>query len=121
MAVFWYSSPCYKITVEKLNQGFCSGGGGGGSVDVVSVVSVTLEGTSADEMRALKICGSDPIVLCIASGFDPLARVELLPPVEDSPWTLDFNRDYRHAALYLFLLNSFGQDCQYISTIPEKA
>ncbi|GKF84949.1 hypothetical protein Tco_0249847, partial [Tanacetum coccineum] len=24
---------------------FCSGGGGGGSVDVVSVVSVTLEGT----------------------------------------------------------------------------
>ncbi|GKB21167.1 hypothetical protein Tco_0855090 [Tanacetum coccineum] len=36
--------------------GFCSGGGGGGgSVDVVSVVSVTLEGTSADAVRALKI------------------------------------------------------------------
>ncbi|GJU75956.1 hypothetical protein Tco_1273026 [Tanacetum coccineum] len=34
---------------------FCSGGGGGGSVDVVSVVSVTLEGTSADAVRALKI------------------------------------------------------------------
>ncbi|GKE76922.1 hypothetical protein Tco_1543042, partial [Tanacetum coccineum] len=34
---------------------FCSEGGGGGSVDVVSVVSVTLEGTSADAMRALKI------------------------------------------------------------------
>ncbi|GKG16622.1 hypothetical protein Tco_0361579, partial [Tanacetum coccineum] len=32
---------------------FCSGGGGGGSVDVVSVVSVTLEGTSADAARAL--------------------------------------------------------------------
>ncbi|GJX04716.1 hypothetical protein Tco_0190632 [Tanacetum coccineum] len=31
------------------------GGGGGGSVDVVSVVSVTLEGTSADAVRALKI------------------------------------------------------------------
>ncbi|GKF35557.1 hypothetical protein Tco_0112315, partial [Tanacetum coccineum] len=34
---------------------FCSGGGGGGSVDVVSVVSVTLEGTLADAVRALKI------------------------------------------------------------------
>ncbi|GKD02541.1 hypothetical protein Tco_1177515 [Tanacetum coccineum] len=33
--------------------GFCSRGGGG--VDVVSVVSVTLEGTSADAVRALKI------------------------------------------------------------------
>ncbi|GKC26130.1 hypothetical protein Tco_1033424, partial [Tanacetum coccineum] len=32
------------------------GGGGGGSVDVVSVVSVTLEGTSADAVRAMKIC-----------------------------------------------------------------
>ncbi|GJS44601.1 hypothetical protein Tco_0594722 [Tanacetum coccineum] len=39
--------------------GFCSGGGGGGSVDVVSVVSVTLEGTSADAVRALKICYKD--------------------------------------------------------------
>ncbi|GJY73497.1 hypothetical protein Tco_0477928 [Tanacetum coccineum] len=35
--------------------GFCSGSGGGGSVDVVSVVFVTLEGTSADAVRALKI------------------------------------------------------------------
>ncbi|GJR11726.1 reverse transcriptase domain-containing protein [Tanacetum coccineum] len=34
---------------------FPYGGGGGGSVDVVSVVSVTLEGTSADAVRALKI------------------------------------------------------------------
>ncbi|GKF15226.1 hypothetical protein Tco_0056688, partial [Tanacetum coccineum] len=34
---------------------FCSGGGGGGNVDVVSVVSVTLEGTSTDAVRALKI------------------------------------------------------------------
>ncbi|GKD44941.1 hypothetical protein Tco_1269586, partial [Tanacetum coccineum] len=31
------------------------GGGGGGSVDVASVVSVMLEGTSADAVRALKI------------------------------------------------------------------
>ncbi|GJZ40174.1 hypothetical protein Tco_0586737 [Tanacetum coccineum] len=30
--------------------------GSGGSVDVVSVVYVTLEGTSADAVRALKIC-----------------------------------------------------------------
>ncbi|GKC61544.1 hypothetical protein Tco_1089142 [Tanacetum coccineum] len=36
-------------------ESFCSGGGGGGSVDVVSVVSVTLKGTSADAVRALKI------------------------------------------------------------------
>ncbi|GJZ87246.1 reverse transcriptase domain-containing protein [Tanacetum coccineum] len=34
---------------------FVSGGGGGGRFDVVSVVSVTLEGTSADAVRALKI------------------------------------------------------------------
>ncbi|GJW50120.1 hypothetical protein Tco_0091471, partial [Tanacetum coccineum] len=30
------------------------GGGGGGSVDVVSVVIVKLEGASADAVRALK-------------------------------------------------------------------
>ncbi|GJR77761.1 hypothetical protein Tco_0090126 [Tanacetum coccineum] len=45
---------CLAMMVE-YTLGFCSGGGGGGSVDVVSVVSVTLEGTSADAVRALKI------------------------------------------------------------------
>ncbi|GJT52091.1 putative ribonuclease H-like domain-containing protein [Tanacetum coccineum] len=39
----------------EQDSGFCSGGGGGGSVDVVSVIFVTLEGTSADAVRALKI------------------------------------------------------------------
>ncbi|GKB13096.1 hypothetical protein Tco_0847019 [Tanacetum coccineum] len=44
-------------TLPNALQGFCSRGGGGGSVDLVSVVSVTLEGTSADAVRALKIWG----------------------------------------------------------------
>ncbi|GKC13425.1 hypothetical protein Tco_1010207 [Tanacetum coccineum] len=44
-----------KEVLRSLLSRFCSGGGGGGSVDVVSVVSVTLEGTSADAVRALKI------------------------------------------------------------------
>ncbi|GJX60707.1 hypothetical protein Tco_0292097 [Tanacetum coccineum] len=39
-----------------------TGGGGGGSVDVVLVVAVKLEGTSADEVRALK-----KFVLCKVS------------------------------------------------------
>ncbi|GJY09566.1 hypothetical protein Tco_0377751, partial [Tanacetum coccineum] len=52
-----------KVSLTRLiddllaldSNSFYSGGGGGGSVDVVSVVSVTLEGTSADAVRALKI------------------------------------------------------------------
>ncbi|GJX65263.1 hypothetical protein Tco_0299606 [Tanacetum coccineum] len=44
-------------SVEEDDHGFVveHRGRGGGSVDVVSVVSVTLEGTSADAVRALKI------------------------------------------------------------------
>ncbi|GJU47057.1 reverse transcriptase domain-containing protein [Tanacetum coccineum] len=57
------SLPCYfTFTPFNLPLDFCTKlvivpqwGGGGGSVDVVSVVSVTLEGTSADAVRALKI------------------------------------------------------------------
>ncbi|GJS01200.1 hypothetical protein Tco_0317708 [Tanacetum coccineum] len=51
------SKPLAEPSLTRLvvELGFCSGGGGGGSVDVVSVVSVTLEGTSADAVRALKI------------------------------------------------------------------
>ncbi|GJU73459.1 hypothetical protein Tco_1264864 [Tanacetum coccineum] len=46
---------CIKSLIEKLNQVFCSGSGGGGSVDFVSVVSVyARRGTSADAVRALK-------------------------------------------------------------------
>ncbi|GJW93229.1 hypothetical protein Tco_0172901 [Tanacetum coccineum] len=49
------SSPRPHIPfLVALSLGFHSGGGGGGSVDVVSVGSVTLEGTSADAVRALK-------------------------------------------------------------------
>ncbi|GJR89866.1 putative ribonuclease H-like domain-containing protein [Tanacetum coccineum] len=44
------------INLTLLELGFCSRGGGGGSVDLVSVVFVTLEGTSTDAVRALKIC-----------------------------------------------------------------
>ncbi|GJY93622.1 hypothetical protein Tco_0509404 [Tanacetum coccineum] len=36
--------------VKIASNSFCSRGGGGGSVDLVSVVSVTLEGTSADAL-----------------------------------------------------------------------
>ncbi|GJY80369.1 hypothetical protein Tco_0493120 [Tanacetum coccineum] len=43
------------LIITSLEVGFCSGGSGGGSVDVVSVVFVMLEGTSADAVRALKI------------------------------------------------------------------
>ncbi|GJX60099.1 hypothetical protein Tco_0291489 [Tanacetum coccineum] len=44
-----------ELTATFSMPTYSDGGGGGGSVDVVSVVSVTLEGTSADAVRALKI------------------------------------------------------------------
>ncbi|GJW39574.1 hypothetical protein Tco_0065419 [Tanacetum coccineum] len=44
-----------ELTATFSIPTYSDGGGGGGSVDVVSVVSVTLEGTSADAVRALKI------------------------------------------------------------------
>ncbi|GJU79693.1 hypothetical protein Tco_1282058 [Tanacetum coccineum] len=57
--VLWIKSQLtdYDILYDKTDvlRRIESGGGGGGSVDVVSVVSVTLEGTSADAVRALKI------------------------------------------------------------------
>ncbi|GKA82200.1 ribonuclease H-like domain-containing protein [Tanacetum coccineum] len=44
-----------ELTATFSIPTYSDGGGGGGSVDVVSVVFVTLEGTSADAVRALKI------------------------------------------------------------------
>nr|GEX47702.1 hypothetical protein [Tanacetum cinerariifolium] len=48
--------------LRRVVQRITSGGGGGGSVDVVLVVAVKLEGTSANAVRALK-----KFVLCIVS------------------------------------------------------
>ncbi|GJT98683.1 hypothetical protein Tco_1094201 [Tanacetum coccineum] len=50
-----YSKKSPIRRIQLLGYAVCSGGRGGWSVDVVSVVSVTLEGTSTDAVRALKI------------------------------------------------------------------
>ncbi|GJV64625.1 hypothetical protein Tco_1475453 [Tanacetum coccineum] len=52
---FDFSDRRLELTATLSIPTNSDGGGGGGSVDVVSVVSVTLEGTSADAVRALKI------------------------------------------------------------------
>ncbi|GJT40859.1 hypothetical protein Tco_0940724 [Tanacetum coccineum] len=53
------SEPYHPYNFDKviymMTCSFCSGGGGGGSVDVVSVVFVTLEGTSADALKAMAL------------------------------------------------------------------
>ncbi|GJW09335.1 hypothetical protein Tco_1575162 [Tanacetum coccineum] len=49
LAGSWEHVPSLTILITLIN-----GGGGCGSVDVVSIVAVKLEGTSADAVRALK-------------------------------------------------------------------
>ncbi|GKG63295.1 hypothetical protein Tco_0640790, partial [Tanacetum coccineum] len=57
MLKFWekHKSIIYKPHLEHIAAPpFCRGGGVSGSVDVVSVVVVKLEGASVDAVRALK-------------------------------------------------------------------
>ncbi|GKF76170.1 hypothetical protein Tco_0225614 [Tanacetum coccineum] len=54
LEIDWLAGHQRSKEARPSPPGFCSRGGDGGSVDVVSVVSVMLEGTSADAVRALR-------------------------------------------------------------------
>ncbi|GJZ71328.1 hypothetical protein Tco_0635179 [Tanacetum coccineum] len=96
-------------------KGFCSGGGGGGSVDVVSVVSVTLEGTSADAVRALKIwflsffcLSKDPVTLSTGLNLNP-SRGKIGEIRKPLSCTVYGNSTTKHRKLTGFLVVPVGE------------